>query len=103
MAEPNSRAAGAPADYHRGTARSFWPDEDEYAAAKTALGQRGRYISDYLRACLRWLTADPSTALETLREHWPPPRRPGRPRKKPEGVEASASTESEHKKDGAAD
>ncbi|MGH4017873.1 MAG: hypothetical protein ACRDT0_01240 [Pseudonocardiaceae bacterium] len=31
-------------------------------------------------ACLRWLNHSPAAALDTLGPHWPPPRRPGRPR-----------------------
>ncbi|MFD4196711.1 hypothetical protein [Amycolatopsis thermoflava] len=81
MTDPNSSPDVPPADYHRTPSKSFWPDPDEYATAKAALGERGRYVSDYLRASLRFLNHSPDAALETLREHWPPPRRPGRPRR----------------------
>ncbi|MFI5614678.1 hypothetical protein [Amycolatopsis sp. NPDC051903] len=82
MNEPESPppAKTPPADYHRTPSRSFWPEPDEYAEAKAALGAQGRFVNDYLRACLRWLNASPEAALETLQSHWPPPRRPGRPR-----------------------
>jgi len=62
--------------------QGFRPDAGERAEASAALARRGRTMSDYLRACLRWLRADPDTALATLDKHWPEPRpRPGRPRK----------------------
>lgn len=63
---------------HSATTRNFRPDEDEYVPAMGELGSRGRHMTDYLRACLRWLHADPDTALATLAPHWPPPRRYGR-------------------------
>ena len=79
---PTPQVDAPPADYHRTKSRSFWPDPDEYTDAKKTLDEHGRYVSDYLRACLRWLNATPTDALETLREHWPPPRQPGRPRRR---------------------
>jgi hypothetical protein len=64
---------------HSATVRNFRPDEDEYAPAMGELDSRGRHMTDYLRACLRWLKADPDAALAALAPHWPPPRRYGRP------------------------
>jgi hypothetical protein len=80
MIKPNSPEDTPPADYHRTPSKSFWPEPDEYATAKATLSEHGRYISDYLRASLRFLNHSPEHALDTLSEHWPPPRRPGRPR-----------------------
>lgn len=63
---------------HAATGHSFRPDAAEYGPAKGELDNRGRHMTDYLRACLRWLRADPDAALATLAPHWPPPRRYGR-------------------------
>lgn len=59
--------------------RSWRPDPDEYQTAKSLLSDRGRSITAYLRACLRWLEHEPDVALATLAPHWPGPRRMGRP------------------------
>jgi hypothetical protein len=64
---------------HSAPARQFRPDQAEHAPAKAELEARGRNVSDYLRACLRWLQADPDAALATLAPHWPPARPYGRP------------------------
>lgn len=80
MTEPKPPADAPPPDYHRTPTRSFWPDLDEYNQAKDALGERGRYVSDFLRACLSWFNHSPAAALDVLGKHWPEPRRPGRPR-----------------------
>jgi hypothetical protein len=65
--------------HHRQPQRSWRPDPDEYDKAKAQLGARGRSVSAYLRACLRWLNRDPDGALDALEADWPPPRPTGRP------------------------
>lgn len=64
---------------HRHDQKSWWPEPDEYAAAKDVLQNRGYNMTAYLRACVRWLDAEPDAALATLAAHWPPPRPRGRP------------------------
>ncbi|PXY16543.1 hypothetical protein [Prauserella muralis] len=60
--------------------RGFRPDPGEYDAAEDLLDARGKAMSEYLRACLRWLEQAPDEALATVGPHWPPPRPRGRPR-----------------------
>lgn len=60
-------------------AKAFRPgDPREYDYAQELLAARGRTISDYLHACLRWLNTEPDTALNILMPVWPPPRATGR-------------------------
>lgn len=53
------------------------PDPDEIQPATAVLHDRDATVTEYLRACLRWLNADPGAAMATLAEHWPPPRPSG--------------------------
>jgi hypothetical protein len=66
-------------DQRRQHARLFRPDPEEFAPARAVLDARGLVLSDYLRATLVWLAANPDEALATLAAHWPVPRRLGRP------------------------
>jgi hypothetical protein len=60
------------ANMHRRATKAFRPDvEAEYQPALALLADRGRTMNGYLRACLRWLAADPDAALLVVREHWP--------------------------------
>lgn len=62
--------------------QGFRPDAAERAAASSQLTSRGRVMSDFLRACLRWVADDPDAALAAVGKHWPEQRqRTGRPRK----------------------
>ena len=67
-------------DPHKAKQRSWRPENDEYFGAKDLLEARGSGLTEYLRACVRWLQADPDAALAMLGEHWPEPRTRGRPR-----------------------
>lgn len=59
----------------------FRPEPDEVAAAQAVLSLRKQTMSDFLRACLRGLDRDPEAMLSAVQEHWPEPRRVGRPPK----------------------
>ncbi|CRY84590.1 hypothetical protein SAMN05421776_11336 [Nocardia farcinica] len=77
-----------PSDPHKAPQRTWRPENDEYDDAKKLLRARGRGLTEYLRACVRWLRADPDTALAILGEHWPEPRTRGRPRTEESSHEA---------------
>src|SRR5260221_8458141 len=66
---------------HRYPARAIRPDPEEIKPAEARLG-RVR-LGEYLRACLRWLNADPDAALAAVERHWPPERPNGRPPQAP--------------------
>jgi len=59
----------------------FRPEPSESQPAEKLLEKRGHTMTEYLRACLLWLNADPDAALATLAPVWPEPRRKGRPPK----------------------
>jgi hypothetical protein len=71
--------------------RSFRPEPAEYADAQQDLTKRKRRMTDFLRACLAWLHADPDGALATLAPHWPAPR--------PRGWKAHRSREKDSQSD----
>ncbi|KAA2245896.1 hypothetical protein F0L68_41160 [Solihabitans fulvus] len=75
--------------------RSWRPEPDEYADAKAALNARGRSMSAYLRACLRWLNSDPDAALAALSPVWPEPRLTGRPRRTAHPASSTDSVDAE--------
>lgn len=66
-------------DPHRAPQRTWRPEPDEYDEAKRLLSARGHELTQFLRACVRWLRADPEAALAVLASHWPEPRPRGRP------------------------
>src|SRR5258707_4701734 len=66
---------------HRYPARAIRPDPEEIKPAEARLG-RVR-LGEYLRACLRWLNADPDAALGAVERHSPPERPNGRPPQAP--------------------
>lgn len=70
---------GGMASQHRHKSRGFRPDPGEYEAAAEHLERRGRTPGAYLRACLRWLDADPDAALAAVGPFWPDVRPTGRP------------------------
>lgn len=58
---------------HEHSAKTFRPDTcHEYAPARTVLTDAGVDMNRFLRACLRWLVADPAAALRTVTPHLPP-------------------------------
>lgn len=65
-------------DPHTHPQRTYRPERGEYDAAKKELAARGHHVGDYLRACLRWLSREPDTAMATLEEVWPEARLRGR-------------------------
>lgn len=67
------------ASQHKQRQGSWRPDPDEYETTKSLLSARGKNITGFMRACMRWLRHDPDAALAVLAEHWPSPRRFGRP------------------------
>lgn len=62
---------------HNLKSKAFRPEPDEYTDAQQALD--GRKMDDFLRACLRALSADPAAFLKALEPHWPAPRPRGNP------------------------
>lgn len=55
---------------HRYPTRNFRPNlEDEFNPAKTAIEAAGTNMNRVLRAFLRWVASDPSTALRALAPH----------------------------------
>lgn len=79
---------------HRYPVRNFRPNVgDEYDPAKAAVENSGTNMNRVLRAVMRWIAADPATALQTLAPHLAAVdkdtdpndvgRRGGRPKKSP--------------------
>lgn len=69
---------------HNNKQRSWRPNATEYKDSQDRLAERGRTMTGYLGAALRWLNEDPDHALKVLGPFWPDAKL-GRPR--------SASTE----------
>ncbi|MBO0879459.1 MAG: hypothetical protein J2P17_03625 [Mycobacterium sp.] len=71
---------------------------DVTTRARKNLEDRDRRIRGFVVACLNALNAKPDEFLRLLEEHWPPPKRPGRPLRRPpstEPVRPTGSTEEE--------
>jgi len=68
---------------HRNPQLKIRPNPDDVDAARTALDQHGRTLTDFIGASLAELAADPGAVLARLAPHWPPPARRGRPPRTP--------------------
>jgi hypothetical protein len=83
---------------HSNKQRSWRPDPDEYKASQDLLADRGRTMTAYLGAALRWLNHDPEQALAALSPHWPDTRlgRPRTPHPDPAGPDQDNHDQDDH-------
>lgn len=69
------------ASQHEYPAKTYRPEPSEHQEVKDLLPAE-RTMDGLVRACLRWVRAEPERALEVLAPYWPPKKPVGRPKTK---------------------
>jgi hypothetical protein len=59
---------------HKLRPAAFRPQPEEHRQAMATLHENGLTMDAFLQACQRYLIADPTAALATLKPFWPPPK-----------------------------